>query len=305
MTLTQHHPRNFGDFRYVYPVVSRRSAGVSIGINLNPTGQCTFACIYCQVLAESPEFPKGELLFQKRAAAEESVDITCRAENIDLTRLDFELRDVVRGTLNGSLYAIPPFSQAAEHYRRLSDIAFSGDGEPTLSASFPQAVRIAVAVREELCPESTKLVLITNATRLQEPGVRPALDELLRAHGEVWAKLDAGTEAYYRQVARSRIPFQRVLENILAFSREHPIIIQSCLFSWHGKTMPSEEFSAYIERLRAIRRQGGRIARVQLYTIARHTPDPSVTALPDAELERFADQARRALDLPVETYFSR
>ena len=32
-----------------YPVVSRRSKGISIGVNLNPDRVCNFDCIYCQV----------------------------------------------------------------------------------------------------------------------------------------------------------------------------------------------------------------------------------------------------------------
>src|SRR5687767_2793138 len=43
------HPRSFETNRFVYPVVSRRSGGVSIGVNLNPDKVCNFDCIYCQV----------------------------------------------------------------------------------------------------------------------------------------------------------------------------------------------------------------------------------------------------------------
>ena len=34
---------------YVYPVVSRRAGGVSVGINLNPNNACNWRCVYCQV----------------------------------------------------------------------------------------------------------------------------------------------------------------------------------------------------------------------------------------------------------------
>ena len=43
------HPRSFETNRFVYPVVSRRSGGVSVGVNLNPDKVCNFDCIYCQV----------------------------------------------------------------------------------------------------------------------------------------------------------------------------------------------------------------------------------------------------------------
>src|SRR6185369_12034336 len=43
------HERVWRQNRYVYPVVSRRSKGISIGINLNPDKVCNFDCIYCSV----------------------------------------------------------------------------------------------------------------------------------------------------------------------------------------------------------------------------------------------------------------
>ena len=47
--LFQTHSRNlFQDNRFVYAVVSRRSGGVSIGVNLNPDKYCNFDCVYCQ-----------------------------------------------------------------------------------------------------------------------------------------------------------------------------------------------------------------------------------------------------------------
>ncbi|MCG8997432.1 radical SAM protein, partial [Laribacter hongkongensis] len=48
--LTPHdHSRNSAGFQYVYPVLSRRAGGVSVGINLNPNQACNWRCIYCQV----------------------------------------------------------------------------------------------------------------------------------------------------------------------------------------------------------------------------------------------------------------
>ena len=45
----QDHTRHFTDFTFVYPVISRRSKGLSIGANLNPDKGCNFDCIYCEV----------------------------------------------------------------------------------------------------------------------------------------------------------------------------------------------------------------------------------------------------------------
>jgi hypothetical protein len=46
---TEDHSRDSAGMRYVYPVVSRRAGGVSVGINLNPNNACNWRCIYCQV----------------------------------------------------------------------------------------------------------------------------------------------------------------------------------------------------------------------------------------------------------------
>src|SRR5436189_1514220 len=48
------HRRTFADNLYVYAVVSRRSKGVSIGVNLNPDKVCNFDCVYCQVDRKTP-----------------------------------------------------------------------------------------------------------------------------------------------------------------------------------------------------------------------------------------------------------
>ena len=41
--------RAWRTFDYCYPVISRRSKGVSLGVNLNPNKVCNFDCVYCEV----------------------------------------------------------------------------------------------------------------------------------------------------------------------------------------------------------------------------------------------------------------
>src|SRR5215813_14038485 len=41
--------RNWRGNRYIYPVLARRTGGVSIGVNLNVDKICNFGCIYCEV----------------------------------------------------------------------------------------------------------------------------------------------------------------------------------------------------------------------------------------------------------------
>ena len=68
------HSREAAGLIYVYPVISRRAGGVSIGINLNPNNACNWRCIYCQV----PNLKRGA------------------APAIDLHKLDSELRGFLR-----------------------------------------------------------------------------------------------------------------------------------------------------------------------------------------------------------------
>ena len=58
------HARAFQTNRFVYPVLSRRSHGISVGVNLNPDKICNFDCIYCQVDRRS------ECAILERAAAQ-------------------------------------------------------------------------------------------------------------------------------------------------------------------------------------------------------------------------------------------
>ena len=43
------HSRVWELNHWVYPVISRRAGGLSIGINLNLDKSCSFRCAYCQV----------------------------------------------------------------------------------------------------------------------------------------------------------------------------------------------------------------------------------------------------------------
>jgi wyosine [tRNA(Phe)-imidazoG37] synthetase (radical SAM superfamily) len=276
------HRRDFGGNRYVYPVVSRRSRGVSVGLNLNPDKVCNFDCVYCQVDRTTPG-PDG---------------------GVDLEVLARELDDMLALVRSGALFEDERFRQTPPALRRLNDVAFSGDGEPTTCPQFPEAVRIAADARRH-GPEGVKLVLITNATMLHRPPVFQALGVLAANNGEVWAKLEAGTEAYYQQVERTTVPLRRVLDNITAAARLAPVVIQALFLRMHGQGPPPEELEAFCGRLREITAAGGVIKLVQAYTVARRPAESFVSALPDAEVDAIADLVRRRTGLAAEAYYGR
>ena len=274
------HPRAFEGNRYVYPVVSRRAGGVSIGVNLNLDKVCNFDCIYCQVNRSEP----GEKEF------------------VDLARLDAELDAMVRRIVSGVIYEDPAFRSTPLPLRRLNDIALSGDGEPTTYRNFDEVASLCAEVRRRHGLDDLKLVLITNATMFHRPHVQRGLEILDAANGEIWAKLDAGTEEYFRLVARTAIPFRRILDNLLAAARVRPIVIQSLFMRIHGEAPPPAEQAAYCGRLTDITSAGGHIKLVQLHTLARPPAESYVTALSNEELDALASLVREQTGLPVAVY---
>jgi len=154
LPLHRDHRRTFADNLYVYAVVSRRSKGVSVGLNLNPDKVCNFDCVYCQV--------------------DRTTSGTVR--DVDVSRLRAELETMLELVQSRRLFETDRFRATPSHLRRLNDIAFSGDGEPTTCFEFPEAVRLAAQVRRERGLADVKLVLITNATQprrgLGETGCR-------------------------------------------------------------------------------------------------------------------------------------
>lgn len=266
------------DFYYVYPVISRRSKGVSIGINLNPDKICNFDCVYCEV--------------DRKTAP--------RIRQVNLEILREELGKMLEEYSSGRLFEREPFSRAPQEWRRLNDIAFSGDGEPTTCPVFLEAVKVTAEVRGERKLDGVKLVLITDSACLDRPKVRKGLEIMATGAYEVWAKLDAGTEEYYKLVNRSAVPFVRILKNIAETSKLLPLTIQSLFLRVHGKPPADEEILAYGDRLLELQAAGGTIQGLQVYTVARPTPELWATALSREELDHVAELIRGKISLPME-----
>lgn len=274
------HRRTFVDNLYVYAVVSRRSKGVSIGLNLNPDKICNFDCVYCQVDRKTPGI----------------------VDTVDVPRLVEELEEMLDLVASGRLFAMERFQQTPVALQRLNDIAFSGDGEPTTCPQFLEIVRKVAEVKRRRNLDC-KLVLITNATRFHVPTVQQALRLLDANQGEIWAKLEAGTEEYYRRVERTSIPLQRVLDNITEVAKARPIVIQSLFMRLEGEPPPAEELEAFCGRLNAITQAGGRIQLVQVYTVARVPAESYVTPLANADVDQIVELVQRRTGLPAEPFY--
>ncbi|MEK7412809.1 MAG: radical SAM protein [Planctomycetota bacterium] len=281
VSLFRNHPRTWQAFRFCYPVISRRSRGLSLGINLNPDGACNFDCAYCSVDRRSPAVTK-------------TVDEAILAE---------ELATLLDQYASAALWSAAPFDRTPSALRRLNDIAFSGDGEPTSYAGFSRMVTMAAQELDRRGLADVKIVVITNATLFQRSAVRDTLVSLAARPSEIWAKLDAGTEAWYRMVDRTDVPFQRVLDNLRDLGRLRPLVIQALFCRIKGEKPSEFELDAWAGRLRDLRDAGARIERVQVYTTARATAEPWATALDEQELTAIAARAQ-ALGLQAEVHGS-
>ena len=281
--LPQHfdHRRTFRDNRYVYPVLSRRSHGLSVGVNLNPDKICNFDCIYCQVDRRTD----SELRF------------------VEMDRLVDEVEWILDWIVSGQIYKEPGFASVPDHLRRLNDIAFSGDGEPTTFRNFDEIVTRVAEVKASRNLDETRMVLITNASMFHREVVRRGLDILDQNNGEIWAKLDAGTSEYYHLVDRTPIPFQQVLDNIASASQVRPLVIQSLFLEVDGVGPSDDEVAEYCKRLNEFVSSGGQIRLVQVYTVARRPAESYVGPLSDSSVDRIGEEVRSATSLDCECFY--
>jgi wyosine [tRNA(Phe)-imidazoG37] synthetase (radical SAM superfamily) len=280
MTIDQlhtQHERQFADHRFVYPVLSRRSGGISVGINLNPDKVCNFHCVYCQVNRVS----QSETRF------------------VETPQLLEELHHTLEEVTSQRLFDTGKFCNTPPALRRLTDIAFSGDGEPTTHRNFDEVVTACVHLKRKQQLDTLPLVLITNASMFHRDHVRRALDILDANRGEIWAKLDAGTQAYYEQINRASLGFSQILQNITQAAIARPLVIQSLFMRIDGQPPPPSEWKAYCDRLQEISAAGGRLKLIQIYTIARPPAETYVTSLTDDEVDALVDFVRRSTGLNV------
>ncbi len=254
----------------MYPVLSRRSRGISIGVNLNPDKVCNFDCIYCQV--------------DRRSEAE--------TKFVEIDRLLEEIDHMLSLVAGGGLFEDEPFREVPAERRRLNDIAFSGDGEPTTYRNFDEIVAAVAELKRKHDLPDVKLVLITNASMFHRPAVERGLAILDANNGEVWAKLEAGTDEYYQLVERTKVPFRCVLDNITAAAKVRPLVIQSLFMRIDGAAPPNREIDAFCDRLSEIVAAGGMLKLVQIYTVARPPAESFVAPLNREELEAIATRVR-------------
>jgi len=262
---TANHSRNSAGLRYVYPVVSRRAGGVSIGINLNPDNACNWRCIYCQV----PDLVRGS------------------APPIDLVLLEKELRGFLHEMQHGDfMQRVPPEA------RRLNDIALSGNGEPTSAREFNDVIELIAKLK----PADLKLVLITNGSLIQRDSVQQGLRRLAQLNGEVWFKLDRASEAGMALVNDTKTTPAAVRRNLAAAIACCPNTwLQTCWFALDDIPPGKQDEDDYLDFLRGLLQDGIKPQGILLYGLARpslQAEAPRLLALSPEQMEAFATRIR-------------
>jgi len=272
-------PRDFLDNRFVYAVISARARGLSVGINLCPDKHCNFQCVYCEV-HRNGDGHAGEL---------------------DVDAMAAEFKRTLAFVRGGRLRERPWYRALPDELLQLRHVALSGDGEPTLSPRFAEALQAVVHVRALSGFPFFKLVLLTNATGLDLPQVQHGLRHFTRSD-EVWAKLDGGTQAYVNRVNRPSVPLEKILSNILLLGRQRPVVIQSLFPAINREEPPLEEIEQYAHRLLELKQAGAQISLVQIYSATRPSPNSERGHLPLKVLSRIAQAVRQTTGLTAEVF---
>ena len=275
------HERHFAESKFVYPVLSRRSGGISLGVNLNPDKVCNFDCIYCQVDRTT----------------------TSDTQFVELPQLLREVDYFLGIVTSGELYDTDKFRHTPPHLRRLNDIAFSGDGEPTTHRNFDEVIAAVAELKRKHNLPQVKLVLITNASMFHRPHVERGLAILDQNNGEIWAKLEAGTAEYFKKIDRTTIHFEQILQNITAAARVRPLIIQSLFMRVAGEPPPAAEIEAFCDRLNEITAAGGRLSLIQVYTVARKPTESYVTPLNDGDVDAIVARVKERTGLNAAAFY--
>jgi wyosine [tRNA(Phe)-imidazoG37] synthetase (radical SAM superfamily) len=262
---TSNHDRDSTGMTYVYPVVSRRAGGVSLGVNLNPNNACNWRCIYCQV----PNLTRGG------------------PPPVDLALLEDELRRMLSDIFSGDFMA----RAVPEDMRRLNDIALSGNGEPTSAPEFPAVVELIAKVLADFALiGKLKLVLISNGSLAHKAYVQAGLRKLATLNGEVWFKFDRATRAGLLLANDTETDPERHYQRLKTVASLCPTWLQTCMFALDGAAPAATELDAWLALLARAKSERLPLRGILLYGLAR----PSLQA-EAPRLGRLSEDWLRAL----------
>ncbi|HIM08941.1 MAG: radical SAM protein [Gammaproteobacteria bacterium] len=271
MLTTSDHNRDKAGLTYIYPVLSRRSGGLSVGVNLNTNNACNWRCIYCQV----PNLIRGS------------------APTVNLEQLAQELRSFLGDVIHGNFF---DREEVSDEFRVIKDIAISGNGEPTTAREFDQVVNVIELILKEYgLLGSVKCVLITNGSMVNKVHVKKGLQKLAEMNGEIWFKVDSATLIGIAKINQVKGSNTSTLKRLKIAAELCPTLIQTCVFSYKNKTPDDTETNAYLNLLKTVVSRKIPIKGVLLYGIERQSLQPEakiINKVPEAWLQELALQIK-------------
>ncbi len=241
------------------PVKSRR-LGVSLGVNLLPDDSkfCNYNCVYCECgwsdYSEKKSLPK---------ASQVKIALDNFLANI---KTDKQIPDV---------------------------ITFAGNGEPTLHPEFIQIINDTIELRDKYFPK-IKIAVLTNATRLDKPGISEALKKIEMPILKIDTMIQEDYEFVNQPLGKPKI--RNIADSIIK-NFENPIIQTMFLKFKTPKgsfdNTTQESLQKYFEVLKEIKPK-----LVMVYTVSRGTP---MQEIEKCSLECLKNIANKIEDLGFET----
>jgi len=268
MLNTRNHDRDAAGLTYVYPVVSRRAGGVSIGVNLNPNNACNWHCVYCQV----PNLVRGS------------------SPDINIPLLNSELSNFIDELLYGDFMQ----DHVPEDCRRICDVAISGNGEPTGCKQFDTAADTIIHCLQDAGQlENIPVVLITNGSYVHRPQVQQGLETMAAHKGEVWFKVDSATDEGIERINGVTLSPDQLRKQLEIAAVSCPTWIQTCMFNWDGQPPDEAEITAYLDFLAALVRDAVPVKGVLLYGVARPSMQPEAARVSPLDANWMKGMTRR------------
>lgn len=239
------------------PVLSRR-LGVSLGINLLPTGSklCSFDCIYC-------ECGRNPVIRSSKIALPSRMEVKSKLEEV--------------------------LKEMSSNNRFPDVITFAGNGEPTLHPQFANIIDDTMELRGQYTP-GARIAVLSNATMLHRPFV---FEALLKVDDNI-QKLDSAIAETVKIMDCPAANFNLPKTVSLLKKFEGKVTIQTMFIKAHYRgryidNTTEEELVAWMELLKEIKPSG-----VMIYTIARATPVGTVEKVTLSQLNEIARKVKRA-----------
>lgn len=238
----------------IYGPVHSRRLGLSLGINLLPSGYklCSFNCLYCQY----------GWTYKPTLNVNQHVKDLPRPEEIS-DALKRSLQDMIRrGT-------------------KVDCITFAGNGEPTLHPELAEIIDRTRLFRDKYVPQA-KLAILSNSSTVNKEEVRDALEMLdMRV-----MKLDAGSEELMRHLNKPAPPLY-LGEIVDGLKKLKDVILQSLFVQGRLTNTDPNSVEHWVQMVKEVQP-----ILVQVYTLDRLPAERRLWKVNIPTLQWIASQVR-------------